>query len=92
MMTEDRRRRPRSAQEARAWVSTEAGTKGISHQVIVTDLSLHGVGFTCEASLATGAVHWIVIGSGGFRASSRLRVANCREREEGSYDIGGEFF
>jgi hypothetical protein len=61
-------------------------------QVTVFDLSLHGLGFTSDTVLQVDAIHWIVLGGGGLRASSRVRIASCRPREDGRYDCGGEFF
>jgi hypothetical protein len=89
---EERRRSPRATYVAPAWLSAEAGTRGPNYQVVVFNLSLHGVGFTSEKPLESKAIHWIVIGAGGLRASSRLRIVNCRQRDDGQYDCGAQFF
>jgi PilZ domain-containing protein len=88
----ERRRSPRQAYSAGAWVSPEAGVRGKDHQVSVFDLSLHGVGFTSKESFRPDAVHWMVLGVSGLRASSRIRIVNCRPNNEGGYDCGAEFF
>jgi hypothetical protein len=88
----DRRRSSREAIATKAWVSAEAGTRGANHQVIVNDLSLHGVGFKSETIFEKDSIHWIVLGAGGLRASSRMRIVSCREREDMDFDCGAEFF
>ncbi|MGA2584310.1 MAG: PilZ domain-containing protein [Tepidisphaeraceae bacterium] len=88
----DRRRSQREALAASAWVSAEPGSRGKSRQVTVLDLSLHGVGFSSSDKFDAGSIHWIVLGTGGLRASSRLRVISCRQREDGAFDCGAEFF
>ncbi|MGD1276102.1 MAG: hypothetical protein ABR964_02615 [Tepidisphaeraceae bacterium] len=88
----DRRRSPRQAYVATAWISGESGNPGSDHQVVVFDLSLHGVGFTSDEPFEPETIHWMILGSGGLRASSRLRMVTCREREAGGYDCGAEFF
>jgi hypothetical protein len=88
----DRRRSIRESVAVKAWVSAEAGTRGSNYQVMVSNLSLGGVGFHSDMHFELGSIHWFVLGTGGLRASSRLRVVSCREREEGGFDCGAEFF
>jgi PilZ domain len=90
--TADRRRSDRHSINASAWVSTEPGTRGANMQVVVGDLSLHGVGFSADQKFEKGAIHWMVLAAGGLRASSRLRVVSCRESVNGNFECGGEFF
>ncbi|MDP9174062.1 MAG: PilZ domain-containing protein [Planctomycetota bacterium] len=92
LLSQDRRRSPRSPCSVSAWVSAEPGTRGPNSQVMVSEMSLHGVGFTADAEFEPNSVHWIVLASTGLRASSRMRIASCREREDSKYDCGGEFF
>jgi len=90
---QERRRSSRDPYSVVAWLSPDAETKnGRQRQVLVTNLSLHGVGFTASTALDVGAIHWIVVGAGPLRASSRLRVVNCRQKQAGGYEVGGEFF
>lgn len=89
---EDRRRSPRQAYTATAWISAETGVGGSDRTVAVADLSLHGVGFTSDDAFEPDGVHWIVIGLGMLRASSRLRIISCRKNDLGTYDCGAEFF
>jgi len=88
----DRRRSPRSELGARGWLSAEAGSGGRNFSISVADLSLHGIGFACDDQLTPDSIHWLVLDAGGLRASSRLRIASCRKRDEGGYDCGAEFF
>jgi hypothetical protein len=90
---EERRRSRRDAFVAAAWLSNEAGNRNSTQQQVqVFDLSLQGVGFTSEFPLETGAVHWIVVGNGALRVSSRVRITNCRPAANMKFDCGGEFF
>jgi hypothetical protein len=88
----DRRRSPRQTFVATAWLSAEAGSCGKNHHIVVTDLSLHGLGFKSDVVLEPDAIHWMVLEAGGLRASSRIRIASCREDGNGSFECGGEFF
>ncbi|MEM6562403.1 MAG: PilZ domain-containing protein [Planctomycetota bacterium] len=94
--SEDRRRSPRGQQNVPAWLSpatgygSPGGINGV--QVRVQDLSLHGVGFTSDHVFKRGSVHWIVVAGGSLRISCRLRIATCRENDEGTFNCGGEFF
>src|SRR5687768_658881 len=60
-------------------------------QVLVTNVSLHGVGLRSTRTLGVGARYHIEIGVGPLQLTSRLRVVRCRVRTDGTYDIGGEF-
>jgi len=88
----DRRRSPRQPYVATAWISGESGNPGTDHQVVVFDLSLHGVGFTSDEPFEPEAIHWMILGSGGLRASSRIRIITCRVRDQGGHDCGAEFY
>jgi hypothetical protein len=90
----ERRRSQRQSFVSNAWLSPEAGTRGANHHIVVGDLSLHGIGFSCDERLEQHAVHWMVLDAGGLRASARLRVASCRPSPtgNGSYECGAEFF
>jgi hypothetical protein len=90
----DRRRHTRQQYMAAAWLSpeAEAGPAGKQLQVAVFDLSLGGVGFRSDAQLREGGVHWLVLGAGALRVSARLRVVATRTRDDGMFEVGGEFF
>ncbi|MGA3065670.1 MAG: hypothetical protein ABSF29_02365 [Tepidisphaeraceae bacterium] len=90
----ERRRAVRQAYDTTGWVSGEAGNgnRQISKTVNVFDLSLYGAGFISDVKYETDAVHWMVLGGGALRASSRIRIVSCRLRDDGRYDCGAEFF
>jgi hypothetical protein len=90
----ERRRAPRQVYEAKGWISGEAGNgqKQASKTVDVVDLSLYGAGFISDEKYHLQAVHWMVMGGGGLRASSRIRIVSCRMRDDGRFDCGVEFF
>jgi len=90
---QERRRSFREPYSVVAWLSPDAQTRnGKQRQVLVTNLSLHGVGFTASTPLEIEAIHWIVVGAGALRASSRMRVVSCRSKQDGGFEVGGEFF
>jgi hypothetical protein len=89
----DRRRSPREERLTPAWLSAAAGSKsGNGFNVQVRDLSLHGVGFISSRKLDKNQSHWMVIADRSLRLSTRVRIAAVRERTDGQYDIGAEFF
>jgi len=90
----DRRRSPRQSFVSNAWLSPEAGTRGSNHHIVVVDLSLHGIGFSSDERLDPEAVHWMVLDTGGLRASARVRIASCRPsfNGNGAFECGAEFF
>jgi len=89
----ERRRSVRHEHLVPAWLSPEAGNpRGKQQQVEVYNLSLGGVGFTTDEAMDEGTDHWIIVGNGPLHVSSRMRVVSCRVRDDGRYDVGGEFF
>lgn len=92
---EDRRRSQRAEQRLPAWVSGDAVERGSAgSHVVVTDLSLHGVGFRDPRTrYRVGAAHWIVVsGVTSMRVSSRVKIVSCRENDQGGFDVGAMFF
>jgi len=71
--------------------SANAGARGTSIEVMVTNVSLHGVGFRSVVELREGEYFHIEIGVGPLHLASRLRVARCEPRPDGYFDAGGEF-
>ena len=92
--TAERRRSARESRMAPAWLSEASGggVKKTQQQVTVVDLSLHGVGFIAPRQLEPDATHWIVVATGTLHLSTRLRVVNCRPREDGHWIVGAEFY
>jgi hypothetical protein len=72
-------------------VSTTAGIPSNPRQVMVTDVSLHGVGFRITEHLMRDTVFKIEIGVGPLYLRSKFRVVRIRQRADGTYDVGGEF-
>jgi hypothetical protein len=62
-----------------------------TEQVLVTNVSLHGVGLRSTHDLPVGSRFGIEIGVGPLHLTSRLRVVRSVPRNDGTYDIGGEF-
>ena len=89
----DRRRSFRQERATPAWLSAATGTnKGNGFNVTIKDLSLHGVGFIADRALGKQDAHWMVIADQSLRLSTRVRIASCRRREDGLWDVGAEFF
>ncbi|HEX8323691.1 MAG TPA: PilZ domain-containing protein [Tepidisphaeraceae bacterium] len=89
----ERRRSPRQRRETTAWLSAASGQRnGNGIHVRVRDLSLHGVGYVADIEPKKNATHWMVIAEQSLRLSTRLRVVAARQREDGKWDVGGEFF
>jgi hypothetical protein len=90
----ERRRSEREERRVTAWLSDASGGRSPSSQqeVLVRDLSLHGVGFIAPKRVSKDDAHWIVIASDRLSLSTRLRVVSVRENAQGSFDVGAEFF
>jgi hypothetical protein len=90
----DRRRSIRHERRVPAWLSdvSGGGIASSQQQVMVTDLSLHGIGFNASKRVELEDSHWIVIASDQLSLSTRLRVVSVRENPEGGFVVGAEFF
>lgn len=89
----ERRRSPRHERHTPAWLSAASGNRqGSGVHIKIRDLSLHGAGFISDAELRTNDTHWMVVADQSLRLSTRVRIVNVRRREDGKWDIGGEFF
>ena len=62
-----------------------------NQEVMVTDVSLHGCGFRCNAELDETSIYEIEIGVGPLHLSSKVRIVRMRLRADGSYDVGSQF-
>jgi hypothetical protein len=60
-------------------------------EVMVTDVSLHGCGFRCNAELDESSTYEIEIGVGPLHLSAKCRIVRVRLRADGSYDLGAQF-
>lgn len=89
----ERRRSVRRASNFPAWLSDQSGGRRPQQQrVTVTDMSMHGVGFVGPERVEVGATHWIVVAADQLHLSTRLRVVSVRQRPDGAFDVGAEFF
>jgi PilZ domain len=87
----DRRRSHREPVVTVGTIRAFDAPKEPGRQVLVNDVSLHGVGIRTTFRLEIGEFFSIEIGVGPLHLSSHLRVARLRELPDGTYDIGGEF-
>ncbi len=89
----DRRRSARQERATPAWLSAASGSRqGNGLHVKIRDLSLHGTGFISETELRKNDTHWMIVADQSLRLSTRVRIVNVRLRDDGKWDIGGEFF
>ena len=87
--------RRRSTREAMVTRGTLRAVMGLQNdpalEVLVVDVSLHGVGLRSAESLQVGDLYQVEIGAGPLHLTSRARVVRCRLRRDGNFDIGAEF-
>jgi hypothetical protein len=62
-----------------------------SLQVIVMNVSLHGVGFRSPAEFLPGTYYGLKIGAGPINLSSTMQIVCSRRREDGLWDVGARF-
>ena len=60
-------------------------------QVMVLNVSLHGVGFRSPVEFQEGAVFQVRIGAGPLHLASKFQVVSSRMRGDGTWDVGGKF-
>jgi hypothetical protein len=87
----NRRRSHRQRVETVGSLRAEDQPKDAGRQVLVADVSLHGVGLRTTFQLKLNEVFIIDIGVGPLHLSSRMRVARVRPLPDGTFEIGGEF-
>src|SRR5689334_15989839 len=87
----DRRRRPRLLSRTTGWVFLGDDDHAPAREILVLDVSRLGVGFISETQLESGFVCRIRVGFGPRRLARRLKIANCRANNDGTFTIGGEF-
>ena len=87
----ERRRSLRQAHPTVATVTRLGIEPAHALQVMVINVSLHGVGFRSPVSFEEGAVYRIRIGTGPLHLESRVRIVSSRQRVDGLHDVGGEF-
>ena len=87
----DRRRRPRLLSRTTGWVFLGDDDHAPAREILVVDVSRLGVGFHSETQMDTGFICRIRIGFGPRRLARRLKISNCRQNDDGTFSIGGEF-
>jgi hypothetical protein len=87
----DRRRSHREPIVTVGTLRTTSDQREAGRQVLVNDVSLHGVGMRTTFSLTMEELFSIEIGVGPLHLASKLRVVRVRPLADGTYDIGGEF-
>ncbi len=89
----DRRRSIRHALGATGTITLNDGPAERANQlqVMVLNVSLHGVGFRSPVEFKPGARYAMRIGAGPLHLSSTFEVISSRSRPEGMWDIGGRF-
>lgn len=60
-------------------------------QVMVLNVSLHGVGFLSPVEFREGAVFQMRIGAGPLHLASKFQVVSSRKRQDGTWEVGGRF-
>ena len=88
----ERRRSTREHVFTHGLLRSLAEARASSEQVMVTDVSLHGIGFRSAQRIAIDETFSVEIGVGPLYLSARLRIVRARLRADGTYDLGGEFF
>jgi len=88
---ENRRRSHREPVVTVGQLRTTNDPKEPGRQVLVNDVSLHGVGLRTTFELKLEDQFTIEIGVGPLHLASRMRVVRVRPLKDGTYDIGGEF-
>jgi len=87
----DRRRSHREPVATVGTLRAASDKREAGRQVLVTDVSLHGVGMRTTFELAMDETFGIEIGVGPLHLTSTLRVVRVRHLKDGTFDIGGEF-
>jgi len=90
--TADRRRSLRHPLGATGTVTLDSNSADPRQlQVMVLNVSLHGVGFLSPVEFQAGATHEVRIGTGPLHLASKFQVVCSRKRDDGMWDVGGKF-
>ena len=87
----DRRRSHREPVVTVGTLRTTDNPREAGRQVLVNDVSLHGVGIRTTFALELDDSFTIEIGVGPLHLSSRMKIVRVRSLADGTYDIGAEF-
>ena len=89
---EDRRTARRWNHATMAWLTSVDNPGTAKTQAFVLNISLTGIGLRCTGPVNVGEGYEIDIGTGPLKLHAKVRVANCRPRNDGTFDVGGSFF
>jgi hypothetical protein len=87
----ERRRHPREPHSVPATLHPASGNTDLTEDVMVSDLSIGGVGLICGRRFEKDSFWRITLGNGPLYLNAKLRVVCCRDRADGRYDVGCEF-
>lgn len=87
----ERRRHPREPHSVPATLYPASGNTDLSEDVMVSDLSISGVGVICKRRFERDTCWRIILGNGPLYLNAKLRIVCCRDRADGRYDVGCEF-
>jgi hypothetical protein len=79
------------ATHTNGWVFLGDDDHAPSREIIVIDVSRLGVGFICDTQLDVGMHCRLRMGFGPRRLARRIKIANCRNADQGGFMIGAEF-
>jgi len=55
------------------------------------NVSLGGVGFRAPVEFRPGKIYMMRIGTGPLHLKAKGQIVSSREREDGTWDVGGKF-
>jgi hypothetical protein len=70
----------------------EAKDGSAALELQVRNVSLHGAGLRSAAPMAVDEVYHLNMGPGPLKLHARVRVVASRQRRDGMWDVGVEFF
>jgi hypothetical protein len=73
-------------------VASATTPAGAGFDVQVRNVSLHGAGIRCAAPMAADDTFHLDIGPGPLKIHALIRVKSARQRRDGLWDVGVEFF
>ncbi len=88
-----KRRTVRAPHVMDAWICSPTAVQPMEErrEVRSINISRHGIGFSADCELATGAFWIVEVGFGEQRLLSEIRIVNCRKAESGRFEVGAEF-
>jgi hypothetical protein len=59
--------------------------------VSIVNVSRHGCAFRAPVPFRVGTIYSMRIGTGPLHLASTVRILACRDRADGTYDVGAKF-